>query len=85
MLPELLNRAFSTKSHNVYMYIENGIGSLMTPEFQRKARYVAVRVVIEADTHTHKTITVTLMHALTVNNSIIMVYLVTEFIAYIVC
>ena len=30
-------------------------------------------------------ITVTLMHALTVNNSIIMVYLVTEFIAYIVC
>ena len=53
MLPELLNRAFSTKSHNAYMYVENGIRSLMTPEFQRKARYVAVRVVIEADTHTH--------------------------------
>ena len=45
MLPELLNKVFSTKSHNAYA--ENSIESLMTPGFRRKTRYVAVSVVTD--------------------------------------
>ena len=72
MSPELLNKAFSTKSTQC----ENSIESLMTPGFRRKTSYVAVSVVIDTQTHTHthRTITVTLAHALRVKYALISQY-----------
>ena len=57
-------KRFQQNPHNAY--VENSIGSLMTPKFDEKARYVVVSVVTDIHILTH---TVTLAHAPRINHN----------------
>jgi hypothetical protein len=63
MSPELLNRSIFNENNT---YLEYTIRSLTASCFQRMTRYVAASLVTDRQTHTPRTTTVPLAHALRV-------------------